>query len=286
MTQNKGKAASVSSDIYQIYAVRYAHHHRMARDNFYGGDPHDGPMPLDYFVWAVVGESRTLVFDTGFDAAMAKKRGREFLRPPRDGLLAIGVDPDRVEDVVISHMHYDHAGNNDLFPNATFHIQDREMAFCTGRCMCHRDIRRSFEAEDVTAMVGRVFRDRVRFHDGTGEIAPGITVHHVGGHTNGLQIMRVKTGRGWVVLASDASHFYANFEQMRAYATVYNVGDMLEGFLHRKAAGDLAEARDPGPRSARVAPLSGAETGTGRNRGAARCRAGGLIPTVTIIGWP
>ena len=156
----------MSSDTYQIYAVRYAHHDRTARDNFYGGDPHDGPMPLDYFVWAVVGESRTLIFDTGFDAAMAKKRGREFLRPPRDGLLAIGVDPDRVEDVVISHMHYDHAGNNDLFPNATFHIQDREMAFCTGRCMCHRDIRRSFEADDVTAMVERVFRDRVRFHDG------------------------------------------------------------------------------------------------------------------------
>ena len=55
-------------------------------------------------------------------------------------------------------------------------------------------------------------------------------MHHVGGHTNGLQVMRVKTARGWVVLASDASHFYANFEQMRAYATVYNVGDMLEGF--------------------------------------------------------
>ena len=79
-------------------------------------------------------------------------------------------------------------------------------------------------------MVERLFQDRVRFHDGVGEIAPGITVHHVGGHTNGLQVMRVKTERGWVVLASDASHFYANFEQMRAYATVYNVGDMLEGF--------------------------------------------------------
>ena len=126
-------------------------------------------------------------------------------------------------------MHYDHAGNNDLFPNATFHLQDREMAFCTGRCMCHRDLRRSFEADDVTRD-GRapVPATGCSFHDGTGEIAPGITVHHVGGHTNGLQVMRVKTQRGWVVLASDASHFYANFEQMRAYATVYNVGDMLE----------------------------------------------------------
>jgi glyoxylase-like metal-dependent hydrolase (beta-lactamase superfamily II) len=220
----------MTADIYEIYAVRYAHHARRASENFYGGDPHDGPMPLDYFVWAIKGEDRTLVFDTGFDADMAKKRGRDFLHPPREGLLAIGVDPAAVEDVVISHMHYDHAGNNDLFPNATFHLQDREMAFCTGRCMCHRDLRRSFEVDDVTAMVGRVFQDRVQFHDGAAEIAPGITVHHVGGHTAGLQFMRVKTARGWVVLASDASNFYANFEQMRAYAAVYNVGDMLEGF--------------------------------------------------------
>ncbi len=224
----------MSSDTYQIYAIRYAHHERRANENFYGGDPHDGPMPLDYFVWAIVGDERTIVFDTGFDAEMAKKRKREFLHPPRDGLRAVGVDPDAVRDVVISHMHYDHAGNNDLFPNATFHLQDREMAFCTGRCMCHQDVRRSFELGDVTAMVGRVFQGRVHFHDRDDEIAPGITVHHVGGHTAGLQFMRVKTARGWVVLASDASHFYANFEQMRAYATVYNVGDMLEGFSRLK----------------------------------------------------
>ena len=221
----------MASDTYQVYAVRYAHHDRRAHENFLQGDPHDtAPMPLDYFVWAVVGESRTLVFDTGFDKAMAQKRGREFLRPPGEGLQAIGIDPASVKDVVISHMHYDHTGNNELFPNATYHLQDREMAFCTGRCMCHPNLRRSFEEEDVTAMVGRLFRGRVQFHSGADELAPGITVHHVGGHTDGLQAMRVKTERGWVVLASDASHFYANFEQMRAYPTVYNVGDMLEGF--------------------------------------------------------
>jgi len=221
----------MASDTYQIYAVRYAHNERQARENFLQGDPHDiAPMPLDYFVWAIVGDNRTFVFDTGFDKAMADKRKREFLRPVGEGLQAIGIEAASVKDVVISHMHYDHTGNNDLFPNATYHLQDREMAFCTGRCMCHPNLRRSFEEADVTAMVGRLFRGRVQFHAGADELAPGITVHHVGGHTDGLQVMRVKTERGRVVLASDASHFYANFEQMRAYPTVYNVGDMLEGF--------------------------------------------------------
>ena len=103
----------------------------------------------------------------------------------------VGIDPDSVKDVIISHMHYDHTGNNDLFPNATYHLQDREMAFCTGRCMCHPQLRRSFEEEDVTAMIGRLFRGRVQFHDGTDELAPGITVHHVGGHTGQLGLQSI-----------------------------------------------------------------------------------------------
>jgi glyoxylase-like metal-dependent hydrolase (beta-lactamase superfamily II) len=237
----------MASDTYQLYAVKYAHHDRRAHENFLQGDPHDtAPMPLDYFVWAIVGESRTFILDTGFDAAIAKKRGREFLTPPGDGLKMIGIDPDSVKDVIISHMHYDHTGNNALFPNATYHIQDREMAFCTGRCMCHPQMRRSFEEEDVTAMIGRVFRGRVQFHDGVDELAPGLTVHHVGGHTAGLQVVRVKTERGWVVLAADASHFYANFEQMRAYPTVYNVGDMLEGFATVRRLGTSLQHVVPG----------------------------------------
>ncbi len=57
---------------YEIYAIKYAHHPRRASENFLGGDPHDGPMPLDYFVWAIVGADKTWVLDTGFSAAVAR----------------------------------------------------------------------------------------------------------------------------------------------------------------------------------------------------------------------
>src|SRR4051794_35709031 len=94
---------------WQVYAVRYAHHFRTARENFLGGDPHDeSPMPIDYFVWAVVSGDQVFVVDTGFDEAMARKRGREFLRSPGEGLTQIGIDAAAVKDVIISHMHYDH----------------------------------------------------------------------------------------------------------------------------------------------------------------------------------
>ena len=219
------------SDVYDLFAIRYGRNdRRRAAANFIDGDPHDGPMPLDYFVWAIVGGTRSFVFDTGFDDAVGLKRDRQLLRPVGAGLKMIGLDPDKVEDVIISHMHFDHAGNHTLFPRARYHLQDTEMAYCTGRCMCHHALRHPFDLEDVTAMVSKVFEGRVTFHDGSSELAPNLTVHKVGGHSKGLQVVRVLTRRGWVVLGSDASHFYANFEQGRPFPVLESVTDMLEGF--------------------------------------------------------
>ena len=188
---------------------------------------------MDYFVWAIKGASRTWIVDTGFDAGVGKRRQRNVIRCPSEGLKALDIDPDRIEDVIITHMHYDHCGNHRLFQRARFHVQDREMLYATGRCMCHAALGHSFDVEGVVAMVRRVYDGRIAFHDGEEEIAPGISVHYVGGHTMGLQMVRVWTKRGWVVLASDASHYYANMEQARPYPTVYNVADMLAG--HKKA---------------------------------------------------
>ena len=103
---------------YEVFAVKYAHHERSASENFIGGDPHDGPMPPDYFVWLARGEGREIVVDTGFSAAVAAKRGREHLRCPAAGLRLLGVDCAKVRDVIITHLHYDHVGNFDLFSAA------------------------------------------------------------------------------------------------------------------------------------------------------------------------
>ena len=225
-------------DLYEIYAIKYAELMREARANFVDGDPHEtSPMPLDYFVWVVRNDKRTIVVDTGFGDAMAKQRGRTITRPVAAGLAAIDVDLDDVRDVIITHLHYDHCGNDELFGNARYHLQDTEMEYATGRSMCHRGVAHAFEADDIARMVHRVFAGRVEFHDGDDEIAPGITIHRLGGHTKGLQVVRVATAGGPVVLASDASHFYAHFEQQRVFPVVYNVAELLEGYkaLYRLA---------------------------------------------------
>jgi len=217
-------------DIHEVYAIRYGHHSRRSPANFIDGDPHDILQPLDFFVWAIVGPSGAIVVDTGFDEAMGKKRQREMIKPVRDGLGALGIAADSIKTVIISHMHYDHCGNYDLFPQARYHLQDREMAYATGRCMCHQALRVPFEVEDVVAMVRKVFSGRASFHDGTSEITPGVTVHHIGGHSKGLQCVRVKTRRGYVVLAADATHLYAHIDGGRVFPITYNVEEVVEGY--------------------------------------------------------
>jgi len=232
---------------YEVYAIRYARHEgRTAAQNFVGGDPHDGPAPLDYFVWLARGEAGTFVIDTGFDAAAAAERGRRLLAPVGDGLRALGVEPAAVADVIVTHMHYDHAGNHQLFPAARYHLQDAEMAFCTGRPMTHAALRHAYSPPDVMEMVAKVFGGRVDIHAGDAELAPGLSLHLIGGHTAGLQAVRVWTRRGWLVLASDAAHLYANIDEGRPFPIVHDVAAMLEGHRTLKALASADELVIPG----------------------------------------
>jgi len=227
---------------YEVLALRYATmQNRTAGDNFMFPDDHATPMPIDYYVWAIRGHGRTIVVDTGFGPKAASARGRVLLRSPVEALASVGIDAATVTDVVLTHLHYDHAGCLDAFPAARFHLQDAEMAFATGRCMCHAVLRAPMELDDVLQAVREVYAGRVVFHEGTASIAPGISLHLVGGHSGGLQIVRVKTARGFVVLASDAAHFWANIQRRQPFPLVVNVFRMAEGW---RICEELADGPD------------------------------------------
>jgi len=104
------------------------------------------------------------------------------------------------------------------------------MAYATGRYMATEFFAGAYEEEEVVAMVRNVYAGRVAFYDGDAELAPGLSVHHVGGHTRGLQVVRLWTRVGWLVLASDASHYADNMNSGRPFPVVFNVGQMIDGW--------------------------------------------------------
>jgi glyoxylase-like metal-dependent hydrolase (beta-lactamase superfamily II) len=226
---------------YEVFALKYARRDAKRSDHFIGGDPHDAPMPMDYYIWVIRNADRTVVVDSGFTAEVAAKRKREHLRCPVDSLKLLNIDPDTVSDVVLTHLHYDHVGNFHKFAKAHFHLQTREMGFVTGPYMRYPKFGHSFEVEDVVGMVKLNFKGRVEQHKEDFELADGITLHHVGGHTPGLQIVRVMTKRGWVVLASDAAHYYEHMRENKFFIAAFNLGDMVDAY---RTAERLAASKD------------------------------------------
>ncbi len=185
------------SDAWKIYAVKYADRNARTRaDSFLDDDHPAAAHGMDYFTWVLVNGARRIVVDTGYDEAEGKRRDRPISRDPAQALSALDLAPETVETVIITHLHYDHAGGLARYPMARFHMQAAEMAFATGPCMCDPDIRMPFTAEHVCDMVRHVHSGRVVFHDGDAEIAPGVTVHAIGGHSRGLQAVQVMTDGG------------------------------------------------------------------------------------------
>lgn len=221
-----------SSD-FRVYGICYAHREPVApAEVFHHAEPDDCDTAMAYFVWLITGPAGTFLVDTGFGTAVARARSRErCLRgDPLDVIRALGVSPEELPEVVLTHLHFDHCGELDRFPSARFWLQRREMAFWTGPSASRPSFRRVVEGVDLTAVVELNLRGRVRWVDGDAILAPGLSVHHVGGHTDGMQVVRVQTAHGVVVLASDASHYYANIDADRPYSAVDSVSGAHAAF--------------------------------------------------------
>ncbi|MFT3816567.1 MAG: N-acyl homoserine lactonase family protein [Rubrivivax sp.] len=216
---------------YELYAIRYYHRPARRGEHFIFSDPKpDAPLDMDYFVWAAIGPERSFVIDLGFSAATAARRGRTLLRCPIESLRLIGLDPASVQDVLLTHLHYDHAGNFPLLPAARFHVQESELQFAASRRLGDPFFKPAYEIDDLVDVMRLAHAGRVVFYDGAAEVTPGIQLVPAPGHTAGLQVVRVHTRRGWVTLLSDTPHYFENLRARRPHPFTLDFGQTLDSY--------------------------------------------------------
>lgn len=216
-----------------VYALRYATRDASVRGEHFYGLPDDcmGPWPIHYYTWAVLQGGSTVVFDAGFTPAEAERRGnREYVATPLELLAGLGVAPDEVQHLALSHLHYDHTGYAESFPSATVHVQREELDFWRSPMGARGAYAHLLNRDDLEALGRLEAAGRLRTAVDDVQLTDRISLHLVGGHTAGTQVMRVETEDGPVVLASDASHFYANIEADHPYGVVHELPRMYRAF--------------------------------------------------------
>ena len=205
------------------------------------GTPASGGMvPIP--VWLLEGTEKKILIDTGLGdvdelMAMMKTYGVDMYATrsaDQDivaGLAAHGVTPEEIDVVVLTHLHFDHIGNNHLFPNASFLVQRTEVAqgFVPPKYNQFAYAEYSYNMVDV--------RDRVQILEGDHQIEPGVRLVKIGGHTPGTMVVVIDTAEGRVCLAGDIMYNYKNLELNWPTGSFWDLQDLMAGYdrIHQEA---------------------------------------------------
>jgi glyoxylase-like metal-dependent hydrolase (beta-lactamase superfamily II) len=184
---------------YEVLIVRYATRSTTRSEVFMNyrihGEP-DGPIDMDYFLWIARNRHHTVVIDTGFDPRVGRRRARTTLCEPARAFTALGVGLTDGPTVVLTHAHYDHIGNLSLFPNSPIVVARSELDFWAGALGWRGQFQHLVEAAEIAGLTSASADGRVQTFAGKLDVAPGIEVIEVGGHTPGQSNVRLQTSEG------------------------------------------------------------------------------------------
>ena len=222
-------AAAQSKPNYEIYAIRYATLPDFPVEDLVVGAEPGRKLDIAMMIWLVQGNGRNILVDSGFyhERFFKDWQVKDFTKPS-DALKRVGLKPEDITDVIITHMHWDHADGMDLFPNARIWIQKDELEYYAGEAWQSKDTHGGIDEEDVLTLVKLNTQGRVGMVNGDAqEIIPGVTCYTGGKHTYQSQYVGVQTGVGTVVLASDNMYLYENLERHAPIATTVDAASNL-----------------------------------------------------------
>jgi glyoxylase-like metal-dependent hydrolase (beta-lactamase superfamily II) len=241
-------ASAQNASPYEVYAVRYATIPQFPVAELVKGADPARKLDIAMIVWLVRGNGHTILVDSGFYRPQFFKEWtvKDYVRPD-EAVAKFGVKPEEVTDVIITHMHWDHADGADLFPKARIWVQQDEYTYYTGPAWQSRRTHGGIEPDDVLMMVKKNIDGQVGLVPGDAQqILPGITCYTGGKHTYQSQYVSVRTTHGTVVLASDNVYLYENLDKHVPIAATLDATSNLQAQDRMKTVATRPEWIVPG----------------------------------------
>ncbi|HVX33012.1 MAG TPA: N-acyl homoserine lactonase family protein [Solirubrobacterales bacterium] len=234
----------------ELIAVRYgameASRSRLFHNFHTYGEP-DAPASLAYYLWVLREGERVVLVDTGWDPAVARRRGRESLVEPLGALAGLGIEPRHVATILVSHFHYDHIGNLRSFPDAELVVPATEVEFWATPMARSGQFAAHVEDAELAVVEAARAEGRVREVGGETEVLPGVRAIEVGGHSPGqLMFLLGPRAEGDVLLTSDAVHLYEDFEADRPSSVVADLAAMYRAHARVRGLGAAGTTIVPG----------------------------------------
>jgi glyoxylase-like metal-dependent hydrolase (beta-lactamase superfamily II) len=229
--------------VYDVFAVRFGILPQYPVGNLVAGGDKEKKIDIPVMVWVLKGaDGRAILVDAGFYSEKFVSRWKvQNFASPAAAVSRLGIEPEQVSDVILTHMHWDHADGADLFPKATVWIQRDEYTYYTGESWQETGRRGAGADVDVMSkLVARNMRGLLRFVNGDAQtIRPGVTCYTGGRHTYASQYVVVDTINGPVVIASDNVYLYENLTRRAPIAQTLDAAanlraqDRMRGFAER-----------------------------------------------------
>jgi len=209
------RADAAAAPNYEIYAIKYATLKGYPLGGLVEGESRATKLDIGMYIWLIKGGGRTMLFDCGFYRPQFMRQWKPGdYEIPSAAIGRMGLKPTDITDVIISHIHWDHADGFDLFPNAKIWIQKEELEYYAGEAWSGGKKRTAADPDDIVGIVRMNTEGRVGLVNGDAqEFLPGITAYLGGKHTYASQYIGVKTAAGTVILASDNVYMYLNLEK-------------------------------------------------------------------------
>jgi glyoxylase-like metal-dependent hydrolase (beta-lactamase superfamily II) len=197
-------------------------------------------------MWLIEGADLNIVVDTGCDVSAQSVAATDPVlkehviwtehRPEwtvEAQLGRFGLEPADIDVVINTCCHFDHIGNNTKFTNARFIVQKRELPLAIHpppwALYYYREF--AFNILDV--------RDRLELIDGDLKVTDGVSVHLMGGHSPGTQVVLLDTAAGKVCIPGDLAPFYENIELNWPMGAFFDLEGVMKAYAWMRSNADI-----------------------------------------------